>query len=78
MVLLNVPFGLLTVPLALKWLPRTARRAGSRPALDLVGLALLATATIGVLLPFVLPDGQGPPRPRRCSHWRPGSAGTRR
>jgi hypothetical protein len=38
-VLLNVPFGLLTVPLALRWLPATARRAGTRPALDLVGLA---------------------------------------
>jgi MFS family permease len=60
--LLNVPFGLITVPLALKWLPTTARRPGTRPALDLAGLALLATATLAVLLPFVLPDGQGPPR----------------
>lgn len=59
--LLNVPFGLITVPLALKWLPATARRPGTRPALDLAGLALLATATLAVLLPFVLPDGR-PPR----------------
>ncbi|GLY03094.1 MFS transporter [Actinoplanes sp. NBRC 101535] len=50
--LLTVPFGLLTIPLALRLLPRptTVRRT----PLDLPGLALLAVVTLGLLLPFVL------------------------
>ena len=55
--LLNLPFGLITVPPAGKWLPATARRAGPRATLDLVGLGLLATVTVGLPAPFVLPDG---------------------
>jgi MFS family permease len=59
-VLLNVPFALVTVPLAVKWLPGAARRAGSRTTLDLVGLGLLATVTLAVLLPFILELGWWP------------------
>lgn len=53
--LLNVPFGLLTVPLAIRHLPSGPVRDGPRASLDLPGLALLATVTLGLLLPFVLP-----------------------
>ena len=59
--LLNLPFGLLTVPLAVKWLPATRPARAQRASLDLPGLALLAAATLCVLLPVVLPDGPGPP-----------------
>ncbi|GAA1607434.1 MFS transporter [Actinoplanes couchii] len=55
--LLNVPFGLLTVPLAIKYLPSSGP-VRKRTALDLPGLALLATVTLGLLLPFVLPRAQ--------------------
>ncbi|GIF20930.1 MFS family permease [Actinoplanes tereljensis] len=60
--LLNVPFGLLTVPLALKWFP-SGRLSTRRSTLDLPGLAALGAATLCLLLPFTLPAGQGPPRP---------------
>jgi MFS family permease len=60
--LINLPFGLLTVPLAIRWLPSTRPRPTARRGLDLPGLALIAAVTLSVLLPFVLPDGQGPPR----------------
>ncbi|SDT32098.1 MFS transporter [Actinoplanes derwentensis] len=53
--LLNVPFGLITVPLAIKYLPSGTTRTPRRTALDLPGLALLATVTLCLLLPFVLP-----------------------
>jgi MFS family permease len=60
--LINLPFGLLTVPLAIRWLPSSRPAATVRRSLDLPGLALMAAVTSCVLLPFVLPDGQGPPR----------------
>ncbi|HEY0001244.1 MAG TPA: MFS transporter, partial [Actinoplanes sp.] len=60
--LLNVPFGLVTVPLAVRWFP-AARPAGRvRTSLDLPGLAGLAAVTLCLLLPFTLPGDQGPPR----------------
>ncbi|WP_238015847.1 MFS transporter [Dactylosporangium sp. AC04546] len=50
--LLNLPFAIATVPLALKLLPKDVpdRR---RTQLDLPGLLLLAAATLAVLLPLV-------------------------
>ncbi|MFD0522556.1 MFS transporter [Paractinoplanes durhamensis] len=60
--LLNVPFGLLTVPLAIRWFPARAG-SGRRTTLDLPGLAALGAATLCLLLPFTLPAGQCPPRP---------------
>ena len=60
--LLNVPFGLLTIPLAIRFLPGGPRRGATRrTTLDLPGLALLGAVTLCLLLPFVLPGGQGPP-----------------
>ncbi|GAA2636411.1 MFS transporter [Dactylosporangium fulvum] len=50
--LLNLPFALVTVPLALKLLPR-GRPDGRRTHLDLPGLVLLAAATLCLLLPLV-------------------------
>ncbi|MFC3987978.1 MFS transporter [Actinoplanes siamensis] len=59
--LLNVPFGLVTVPLAILLLPDHRRPVAGRTTLDLPGLSLLGLITLGLLLPFVLPAGQGPP-----------------
>ncbi|MFJ6137195.1 MFS transporter [Kitasatospora sp. NPDC092286] len=54
--LLNVPFGLATVALAARYLPRP--RPSSRNAdLDLVGLLLVAALTLTLMLPFVQPPG---------------------
>jgi MFS family permease len=50
--LVNVPFGLVTVPLALRYLP-AGPRAAVRRSLDLPGLALLAALILLVLLPLV-------------------------
>ncbi|WP_430787285.1 MFS transporter [Actinoplanes sp. G11-F43] len=60
--LMSVPFGLVTVPLAIKFLPGGPRPGSARrTTLDLPGLALLAAVTLCLLLPFVLPDGPGLP-----------------
>jgi predicted MFS family arabinose efflux permease len=59
--LLTVPFGLVTAPLALLLLPGGRPGTSRRTTLDLPGLALLAAVTLGLLVPFVLPAGQGPP-----------------
>ncbi|WP_436531348.1 MFS transporter [Actinoplanes sp. HUAS TT8] len=59
--LFNVPFGLVTVPLALRLLPSGRPPATRRTTLDLPGLTLLGLVTLGLLLPFVLPAGEGPP-----------------
>ncbi|KUL41202.1 MFS transporter [Actinoplanes awajinensis] len=59
--LFTVPFGLATVPLALIFLPADRERTARRTTLDLPGLALLGLVTLCLLLPFVLPAGQGPP-----------------
>ncbi|WP_432505941.1 MFS transporter [Kineococcus arenarius] len=58
--LVNVPLGLVLLPLAWRWLPRQGsggRRA--RPGFDVVGLVLLAAAVLLVMLPFVLTTGEG-------------------
>jgi MFS family permease len=59
--LLTVPFGLLTVPMAMKFLPSGRPPGARRTTLDLPGLALLGTVTLCLLLPFVLPAGQALP-----------------
>ncbi|MEV0896039.1 MFS transporter [Actinoplanes sp. NPDC049802] len=59
--LMGVPFGLLTVPLAIKCLPGGRPDRARRTTLDLPGLALLGTVTLCLLLPFVLSGGQGLP-----------------
>ncbi|MBB2948415.1 MFS family permease [Actinoplanes lutulentus] len=53
--LLNVPFGLVTVPLALKLLPRAQAGRARRTTLDLPGLTLLGAVTVALMLPFVTP-----------------------
>ncbi|MFF2956271.1 MFS transporter [Kitasatospora sp. NPDC057965] len=54
--LLNVPFGLATVVLAARHLPRP--RPSTRGAdLDLVGLLLVGALTLALMLPFVQPPG---------------------
>ncbi|PRY17459.1 EmrB/QacA subfamily drug resistance transporter [Kineococcus rhizosphaerae] len=58
--LVNVPIGLVLLPLAWRWLPRAAKdRPAGRVHLDVVGLVLLAAATVFGMLPFVLTTGQG-------------------
>ncbi|MGK5682776.1 MFS transporter [Actinoplanes sp. URMC 104] len=57
--LLNVPFGLVTVPLAIRWFPHARPAPGRRTSLDLPGLALLAAATLCLLLPFTMPHAAG-------------------
>ncbi|MFF5078484.1 MFS transporter [Actinoplanes sp. NPDC000266] len=52
--LLNVPFGLITIPLAIRWFPASSPRR-NRTSLDLPGLALLGAVTLSVLLPFTVP-----------------------
>ncbi|MGW6918227.1 MFS transporter [Kitasatospora sp. NPDC054939] len=54
--LINVPFGLLTVLLAARYLPRPRPSAGHAD-LDLVGLLLVGALTVALMLPFVQPPG---------------------
>ncbi|MFD0277467.1 MFS transporter [Kitasatospora sp. NPDC127111] len=54
--LLNVPFGLATVVLAARHLPRP-RRSARAADLDVVGLLLVAALTLTLMLPFVQPPG---------------------
>ncbi|MED7952770.1 MFS transporter [Kitasatospora sp. NPDC058201] len=54
--LLNVPFGLATVLLAARYLPRP-RPSARHADLDLVGLLLVAALTLALMLPFVQPPG---------------------
>ncbi|WP_432525884.1 MFS transporter [Kineococcus mangrovi] len=58
--LVNVPIGLVLIPLAWRWLPgRDPDRARGTLHLDVPGLLLLAAATVLGMLPFVLTTGQG-------------------
>ncbi|WP_432487414.1 MFS transporter [Kineococcus sp. SYSU DK018] len=58
--LVNVPLGLVLLPLAWRWLPRDeGARHRTRPRFDAVGLVLLAGAVVLVMLPFVLTTGTG-------------------
>ncbi|WP_432493253.1 MFS transporter [Kineococcus gypseus] len=51
--LINVPIGLVLLPLAWRWLP-ARRGARGRPGFDVPGLLLLAAAVLLLMLPFVL------------------------
>jgi len=55
---INVPIIAVVLPLALRFLPASARKPGPR-RLDPVGLVLIAVATVAVMLPFVTTSGQG-------------------
>lgn len=64
----NVPVVAVVLPLAMRWLPRTAARprgpggsvpADGRPRLDVPGLLLIALAATAVMLPFVTTTGKG-------------------
>ena len=60
--LVNVPIGLVLIPLAWRFLPKPAAGARSgrgRLHLDAVGLLLLASAVVLSMLPFVLTTGEG-------------------
>ncbi|MFI2609761.1 MFS transporter [Kitasatospora sp. NPDC018619] len=54
--LLNVPFGLATVALAVRHLPRPRPSARSAD-LDVLGLLLVGALTLALMLPFVRPPG---------------------
>ncbi|WP_432562871.1 MFS transporter [Kineococcus sp. SYSU DK003] len=57
--LVNVPIGLVALPLAWRWLPgRDRSRPRGKLHLDVVGLLLLGAATVVGMLPFVLTTGQ--------------------
>jgi len=56
----NVPIGVVAFVLALRLLPRSAKRdVRLRSEIDFVGIALLAVAVLGVLLPLVESDEGG-------------------
>lgn len=79
--LLNVPFGLATLLLAVRHLPRP-RPSARHADLDLVGLLLVAALTLVLMLPFVQPpagpagSGSPPRRPRCSARWPGGSTAT--
>jgi MFS family permease len=50
--LVNVPFGLLAIAAALRWVPESV--ATRRPRIDLRGVATLATGLFAVLYPLIL------------------------
>jgi EmrB/QacA subfamily drug resistance transporter len=56
--LVNLPFGLLTIVLALLLVPRTPKRA-TRPDLDLGGIVLLGLAVLCLMFPIVLSEVDG-------------------
>ncbi|MCY1139315.1 MFS transporter [Actinoplanes sp. Pm04-4] len=56
--LLNVPFGLITVPLAIRWFPHHTPARRETAGLDLPGLALLGGVILCLLLPFTMPRAQ--------------------
>ncbi|ROR72545.1 MFS transporter [Bogoriella caseilytica] len=49
--LVNVPLGLILVPLALRYLPRTAPQA-TQARIDVVGMLLIAAAVLCIMFPF--------------------------
>jgi MFS family permease len=54
--LVNVPIGLVLIPLAIRFLPAHGRVLGRRSGLDLVGAALLGAGIALILLPFIQGD----------------------
>lgn len=61
---MNVPPGLMLIPLSLWLLPGRAV-VGSKERLDLAGLALVAATAFTLILPFVLTTGEASDSPRR-------------
>ena len=53
---INVPLSLLSVILALKWLPKTPRSKGAKHDLDPIGALLLGAAVLFTMLPFMLAE----------------------
>ena len=59
----NVPIGVLAFALALRLLPRSEKKQfRMRSEIDFLGIALLAVAVLGVLLPVIDSDSGGPAR----------------
>ncbi|WIY02303.1 MFS transporter [Amycolatopsis mongoliensis] len=59
----NVPIGVLAFALALRLLPRSEKKQFRvRSEIDFVGIVLLAVAVLGVLLPVIESDTDGPAR----------------
>lgn len=53
---INVPLSLLSIVLALMWLPKTPRSKGMKHDLDPIGAILLGLAVLFTMLPFMLAD----------------------
>jgi EmrB/QacA subfamily drug resistance transporter len=59
----NVPIGVLAFALALRLLPRSEKKQFRvRSEIDFLGIVLLAVAVLGVLLPVIESDSDGPAR----------------
>ncbi|WP_329056488.1 MFS transporter [Amycolatopsis sp. NBC_01488] len=59
----NVPIGVVAFALALRLLPRSEKKQfRMRSEIDFLGIALLAVAVLGVLLPVIDSDSDGPAR----------------
>lgn len=56
--LVNLPFGLLALVLAMLFVPRTPKRE-TRPDIDLAGILLLGLAVLCLMFPVVLSDSDG-------------------
>jgi MFS family permease len=54
--LVNVPIGLVLLPLAIRFLPAHVRVLGRRSGLDLIGAGLLGAGIALILLPFIQGD----------------------
>ena len=61
----NVPCGAIALFFALRFLPRRQERSPEGTQLDPVGLALLAVAILGLMLPFLLTTGSSTDDPLR-------------
>jgi EmrB/QacA subfamily drug resistance transporter len=57
--LINIPIGLLTLPLALRSLPRTAGRPGMK--LDVAGVWLVGLALVAIIYPLIQGETEGWP-----------------
>lgn len=53
MFFINVPLGLASILLGLRWLPDDRRRGSSRPDLDPVGTVLVGVSVLALMLPFM-------------------------
>lgn len=53
MFFINVPLGIVSILLGLRWVPDDRRRSATRPDLDPVGTVLIAVAVLAIMLPFM-------------------------